>query len=448
MPHNINSIIDKVSTSDPQNSRAWFKDLKLAGFNGGLMQIDCPDETTAMFLEENCKSSFIRAAQSVTGRLVSVEFIINGKPEKSFTSVQPAKKKSTFPATDDQDIPYRLHPDLIFDNFVVGSCNRLAHASCVAVSASPGNTYNPLFLHGSVGLGKTHLLHAVCYDVLKRNPNAKVRFLTCEEFVNRFIKAISENNLPQFQARFRNVDVLIIDDVQFLRNREGSQEEFFHTFNALYDGRKQIILSADCSPEEIEALEERLISRFKWGLVARIDPPEHETRVAIVRKKAALRGFDMPEEIAELIGAEIQSNIRELEGAITSMYAMAKATGEELTVELAQNVLGCKPKKQKVSIELADVLEATAKYHKVRIADIKGKARHKSIILPRQMSMHLARKLTTLSLEEIGAGIGKRDHTTVMHSIDKIEKLCSQDEALRKQRDELVEMITESRQLA
>jgi chromosomal replication initiator protein len=428
-PDNINSIIEKVKSSDPQNSRAWFNKLKLAGFEGGLMRIDCPDKTTAVFLEENCKGSFIRAAQTVTGRLVTVEFIVNGNIEKAAPLPPKAAVAKTAVAVG-EDVPYRLHPDLIFDNFVIGSCNRLAHASCVAVSASPGNTYNPLFLHGSVGLGKTHLLHAVCYDILQKEPDAQVRFLTCEEFVNRFIKALSENSLPQFQEKFRNVDVLIIDDVQFLRNREGSQEEFFHTFNALYDGRKQIILSADCSPEEIEALEERLVSRFKWGLVARIDAPAHETRVAIVRKKAALRGFDIPDEIAEFIASKISTNIRELEGAITSIYAMARATGEKLTLELAQNVLGYEPEIKQDNLDLSSILDAVAKYYKVRIADIKGKARHKSIIIPRQMCMYLARKHTPMSLEEIGANIGRRDHTTVMHSIEKIEQMLNSDDGL------------------
>ena len=435
-PNNITSIIEKVKASDPQNSRAWFSKLKSAGFEGGLLRIDCPDKTTAVFLEENCKNSFIRAAQAVTGHLVSVEFIANGgQSSQAKTIIEQGFSSSTTIQND--DIPYKLHPDLVFDNFVVGSCNRLAHASCVAVSSSPGNTYNPLFLHGSVGLGKTHLLHAVCYDVLQNNPNAKVRFLTCEEFVNRFIKALSENSLPEFQQKFRNVDVLIIDDVQFLRNREGSQEEFFHTFNSLYDGRKQIILSADCSPEDIEDLEERLVSRFKWGLVARIDSPSHETRVAILQKKAALRSFAIPDDIAEFIASRITSNIRELEGAITSIYAMSKATGEDMTLSLAQNILGLASSPQSDSIDIGNILEVVAKFYKVRIMDIKGKARHKSIILPRQVSMYLARRLTPLSLEEIGATIGRRDHTTVMHSIEKIERLAEKDTNLAKQLEEL-----------
>jgi len=407
------------------------------------MRIECPDKTTAGYLEENCKTSFIRAAQSITGRLVSVEFISNDNTLTPTGNNSKSAAKKTSARQDDvtDDVPYRLHPDLIFDNFVVGSCNRLAHASCVAVSASPGNTYNPLFLHGSVGLGKTHLLHAICCDIIRKNPDAQVRFLTCEQFVNLFIKAISENNLPGFQQKFRNVDILIIDDVQFLRNREGSQEEFFHTFNALYDGRKQIVLSADCSPDEIADLQERLVSRFKWGLVARIDAPAHETREAIVRKKAALRGFVIPDEIAQFIATKITSNTRELEGAITSIYAMAQATGEPVTLELARNLLGYEQSPQKQSVDFTTIVDAVAKYYKVRLADIKGKGRHKSIIVPRQICMYLARKLTPMSLEEIGVNIGRRDHTTVMHSIDKIDLLTRDDKVIKKQVDEIVTLI-------
>ncbi len=441
-PENINSILEKVKASDPKNCRAWFNQLRLAGFEGGLMRIDCPDKTTARYLEENCKSAFIRAAQSVTGRLVTVEFIGRENDYASVSGEKPAARRTSARQDDvTEDVPYRLHPDLIFDNFVVGSCNRLAHASCVAVSASPGNTYNPLFLHGSVGLGKTHLLHAVCCDIIRKNSAAQVRFLTCEEFVNRFIKAISENNLPGFQHTFRNIDILIIDDVQFLRNREGSQEEFFHTFNALYDGRKQIILSADCSPDEIADLQERLVSRFKWGLVARIDAPAHETRAAIVRKKAALRGLTIPDEIPEFVASRITSNIRELEGAITSIYAMAQATGEPVTLELAKSVLGFEPSPQKQSVDFTTIVDAVSKYYKVRLADIKGKGRHKSIIVPRQVCMYLARQMTTLSLEEIGVNVGRRDHTTVMHSIDKIYTLTRDDKVIKKQVEELTALI-------
>ncbi len=222
---------------------------------------------------------------------------------------------------------------------MVGPSNRLAHASCVAVSHSLGNTYNPLFIYGNSGLGKTHLLQAICFEAQRKLNGAVIQFLSCEEFVNRFIRAIEEGNLAGFQSQFRTVDMLVIDDVQFLREREQSQEEFFHTFNALYNNGKQIILSADSPPGQIPSLEERLISRFNWGLVARIDPPSYETRVAIVQKKAHLRGLTISDEIAEYIARKVQANIRELEGALTTIYAVATTTGKKITLELAQTAL-------------------------------------------------------------------------------------------------------------
>ena len=258
----------------------------------------------------NCKANFTRIAQQITGHLVSVDFLIGSGAE----SEQTVEALPPGPA---------LHPDYTFDNFVVGPSNRLAHASCVAVSQSLGTTYNPLFLYGNAGLGKTHLLHAVCHEIRHRSAGASIQLLSCEEFVNRFIRAIEQGNMAGFHSQFRTVDALVIDDVQFLREREQSQEEFFHTFNALYNNGRQIILSADSPPAEIPSLEDRLVSRFNWGLVARIDPPSYETRVAIVQKKAHLRGLQVGDEIAEYIARQVQANIRELEGALTTIYALA-----------------------------------------------------------------------------------------------------------------------------
>ncbi len=233
----------------------------------------------------------------------------------------------------------KLHPDYTFDNFVVGPSNRLAHASCVSVSQSPGDTYNPLFLYGPDGCGKTHLLHAVCHEIHKEFPDLAIQHLNAEEYVARFIRAIDQRKLSAFRSQFRTVDVLLIDDVQFLREREQSQEEFFHTFNALYNNGKQIILSADSPPGKISLLEDRIISRFNWGLVTRIDPPIYETRVAIVQKKAHIRGISISDEITEYIARKVHANIRELEGALTTIYAVSTTTGKPITLELAQAVL-------------------------------------------------------------------------------------------------------------
>ena len=338
----------------------------------------------------------------------------------------------------------RLHPDYTFENFVVGPSNRLVHASCVAVSQSPASTYNPLFIYGNSGLGKTHLLHAVCSDTGVHFPNAIIQLLSCEDFVNRFIRAIEEGNLTSFHNQFRTVDMLVIDDIQFLRKRQQSQEEFFHTFNALYNNGKQIILSADSAPGEIASLEERLISRFNWGLVARIDPPGYETRVAIVQKKAHLRDLDISEEVAEYIARKVQANIRELEGALTTIYAMSVTSGKEITLELAQKAIKGQNESTVRHISITDIIEVVTDHFGVRLGYLQSKRRSQSITLPRQICMYLARNLTRHSLEEIGGHLGGRDHTTVMHACSKIDLARRSDPQMNATLQQLSRQITES----
>ncbi|TFG48738.1 MAG: chromosomal replication initiator protein DnaA [Candidatus Brocadiia bacterium] len=424
-------VVARARALDPVNSRKWFERLTIVHFDGGSLNIGCTDETIVQYLQDNCRNSFMHAAQQVTGHLVGVEFSVCEKPD----SVRPKRKNL---------MDLKLHPDYTFENFVVGPCNRLAHASCIAVSQSPGNTYNPLFLYGSSGLGKTHLLHAVCCEAQEKLDGGVIQFLNCEDFVNRFIRAIEQGNLAGFQSQFRSVDVLIIDDVQFLREREQSQEEFFHTFNALYNNGKQIIRSADCSPGKIPSLEERLISRFNWGLVTRIDPPSHDTRVAIVQKKAHLRDLDISEEVAEYIAREVQTNIRELEGALTTIYAIAMTTNEPITIELARNALAGQIKSKTKHISITDIIEAVTSHFDVRLADIQSKKRSQSITEPRQICMYLARNLTNHSLEEIGGHLGGRDHTTVMHACGKIGQAVEDDLKMQTLLEELTRQITQA----
>jgi chromosomal replication initiator protein len=384
-------------------------------------------------LRDNCKSSFTRAAQQTTGHLVTIDFSVD-QDEKS-----PRRSRRS-------GTGLKLHPDYTFDNFVVGPSNRLAHASCVAVSQSPGNTYNPLFLYGNSGLGKTHLLHAICCEAGQKIDEAVIQLLSCEDFVNRFIRAIEKGNLAGFQSQFRTVDTLVIDDIQFLREREQSQEEFFHTFNALYNNGKQIILSADSPPGKIPSLEERLISRFNWGLVARIDPPSYETRVAIVQKKAHLRGLNISDEIAEYIARKVHANIRELEGALTSLYAVATTTGKKITLELAKRALEGQIKSAAKIISITDIIEVVTSHFDVRLADLQSKKRSQSITEPRQICMYLARRLTKHSLEEIGGHLGGRDHTTVMHACSKIGKSEHSDPQMHALLAELTKQITQTSQ--
>jgi len=458
-------IIDRTKTLDPANARKWFDSLTVLHLNGGSLGIGCPDEATVQFLQDNCKSSFTRAAQQITGHLIAVDFSVDAHEKVDSSSrrfesgteeaVLQKKHGSTAglrrasPGRELSEVkirPLKLHPDYTFDNFVVGPSNRLAHASCVAVSQSPGNTYNPLFIYGNSGLGKTHLLHAVCFEAQRKSNGAVIQFLSCEDFVNRFIRAIEEGNLSGFQSQFRTVDMLVIDDVQFLREREHSQEEFFHTFNALYNNGKQIILSADSPPVKIPSLEARLISRFNWGLVTRIDPPSYETRVAIVQKKAHLRGLDICDEIAEYIARKVHANIRELEGALTTIYAVATTTDKVIDLELAQRALEGQIKAAARHISITDIIEVVTSHFDVRLADLQSKKRSQSITEPRQICMYLARNLTKHSLEEIGGHLGGRDHTTVMHACSKIGQAEKSDPQMHLLLGELTKQITQTPQ--
>jgi len=431
----FSDILDRARSIDPVNTRRWFDKLNVAQLDGGSLIIGCPDDATAQFLRDNCRTSFLRASQQVTGHLVTVDFVIDDKDKIGLHSPSPEP---------DVTIGFKQNPDYTFDSFVVGPSNRLAHASCIAISQSPGNTYNPLFLYGSSGLGKTHLLHAVCSETRNKYNGAVIQFLSCEDFVNRFIRAIEQGNLAGFQSQFRTVDTLVIDDVQFLSEREQSQEEFFHTFNALYNSGKQILLSADCAPNEIPALEKRLISRFNWGLVARVDPPSYETRAAIIQKKAHLRGLNLSEEISEYIAKRIYANIRELEGALTTIYAVSMTSNEPITLELAKFALEGQVAAAIRHISITDIIDVVTGYYDVRLTDLQSKKRSQSITMPRQICMYLARNLTKHSLEEIGGHLGGRDHTTVMHACSKIADIEKTDDKMKNLLLDLTKKITEN----
>ena len=436
-------ILERAKALDPANTRKWFEKLTVRHLDGGSLVVGCPDIATVQFLRDNCRSNFTRAAQHVTGHLITVDFSSDAYGKLNTRS---AESEAGLNDTGVQERPeagdLKLHPDYTFDSFVVGPSNRLAHASCIAVSQSPGNTYNPLFVYGNSGLGKTHLLHAVCFEIQRTSENAAIQLLSCENFVNKFIRAIEEGNLAGFQKQFRTVDALVIDDIQFLREREHSQEEFFHTFNALYNNGRQIILSADSPPGKIPSLEERLISRFNWGLVARIDPPSYETRVAIVQKKAHLRGLDISDEIAGYIARKVHANIRELEGALTTIYAVSTTTDQPIDMELAQMALEGQIAATARHISITDIIEVVTGYFDVRLADLQSKRRSQSITEPRQICMYLARSLTRHSLEEIGGHLGGRDHTTVMHACNKITQAKDAEPRMSALLEDLTKQIT------
>jgi chromosomal replication initiator protein len=325
---------------------------------------------------------------------------------------------------------------------VTGPCNRLPHAASVAVAEQPGKAYNPLFIHGGVGLGKTHLLQAVCQKVLERTSDARILYLSCDSFINQFITAVETGDMNQFRFRYRQVDVLVIDDIHFLAGRDRTQEEFFHTFNTLYQNHKQIILSADCPPSEIPELEERLISRFNWGLVARIEKPCYETRVAILQKKARMRGLTLADEVVCYVAGKVENNTRELEGAITKLQGMGLLNHGEINLELAKAALGdiASPEQKRITVQ--QILDAVTKYYNVRLSDLQSKKRHKSIAFPRQVCMYLARKHTRYSLEEIGGYFGGRDHTTVLHAVRTVTSDMNEDPEINRQLAQVEEQLT------
>lgn len=319
-----------------------------------------------------------------------------------------------------------LNPDYDFANFVVGPGNRLSHAAALAVAANPGRAYNPYFVHGGVGMGKTHLLQAMCLRIMAQHraaglPLPTIYYTSCEGFMTQFMDAVQAGHMAQFRYKFRHVDVLVIDDIHFLAKRERSQEEFFHTFNSLYQSHKQIVLSSDAAPSEIPDLEERLVSRFNSGLVTRIDPPCYETRVEILKTKSLLRGLQLPEDVACFVAARIDTNIRELEGAIVKLQVLAQVEKRPVDLDMARQAIGPGIDKPEPTVQIQTIINAVTDFYTVKVTDLQGKRRQRSIALPRQLCMFLARRHTRFSLEEIGGHFGGRDHTTVMHAVKTIE---------------------------
>ena len=345
----------------------------------------------------------------------------------------------------ENELARNLNPKYVFDSFVVGNSNRMAHAASLAVAESPAQAYNPLFLYGNSGLGKTHLMHSIGHFILDRNPQAKVLYVTSETFTNELINSIQNNKNEEFRNKYRNIDVLMIDDIQFISKKEGTQEEFFHTFNALYESNKQIIMSSDRPPKEIKTLEDRLRSRFEWGLIADVQPPDYETRIAILKKKAERDNLTVPDDVMAYIAKNIASNIRELEGALTRIVAFATLTNQDISIALAENSLKDIFSENSATPLTPELIQqVVAEYYNIRVEDIQGSKKPKNIAFPRQVSMYLCRKLLDISLPKIGESFGGRDHTTVIYAISKIEKQLESDEGLQKTVHALEKEIKES----
>ncbi|HRI02523.1 MAG TPA: chromosomal replication initiator protein DnaA [Pyrinomonadaceae bacterium] len=335
-----------------------------------------------------------------------------------------------------------LNPKYTFEKFVVGSCNQFAHAAAKATAESPGTTYNPLFIYGGVGLGKTHLMHAIGHSIKLRSPHMRVSYITSERFMNELINAIRFNKTPAFRDKYRSIDVLLMDDVQFMAGKERTQEEFFHTFNTLHNGQKQIIVTSDCPPREIPTLEERLHSRFEWGLIADLEPPDLETKVAILKRKADMDGFELDNDIAHYIAGKVKSNVRELEGSLVRLVAIASLKGVPISKVLAQEAMkNILDSSRPAGVTMDRIARGVAAHYDLTVEEMKAKSNSRAIALPRQIAMYLCKQLTRHSFPEIGREFGGKHHTTVMHSVDKIETLCKDDRNFHRDVEELIDSI-------
>lgn len=464
----LEDVLAHIRNEHPTVARRWFDQLEPLGFSAGAFGVRAQSELHRDYLRRNGLDAFNDAIRSVTGQLVAVRMLgPDDHWESANTNERSTQKKAKLAQTNgsansqaepkpkqragtndhanasamrserawlerDESLP--INPEFGFDQFVIGPNNQMAHAAAVAVADNPGHAYNPLFIHGGVGLGKTHLLQAICLNIKQHQPDITMHYVSCDGFMTQFMNAVQSGRMVEFRHTFRDVDLLVIDDIHFLAKRDRTQEEFFHTFNALYQGNKQIVLSSDAPPEEIPDLEERLVSRFLWGLVVKVDKPGFETRVEILKRKADERGLDLPDSVATEIAHHIDSNIRELEGAITKLQIFSNIKKCKIDLNLTRDALGeefaSSVASAGVGISIDQIISEVSGFYHIKRTDLLGKRRHKSIAHPRQIGMYLARQQTKHSLEEVGAHFGGRDHTTVMHAVRTISRKCKEDQEL------------------
>ena len=432
-------LLDAVASKlAPAVIDQWIRPCRLLAIEGDHLKIGAPNPFSRDWLIQHHLQTLQQAAQSVVGGQPRLTIVVDERAAEP----APADTPPPLAARPGGGSTEGLNPRYTFDTFVVGSSNQFAQAACQAVAELPSKAYNPLFIYGGVGLGKTHLLHAVGHQSAKLFPGMVVVYITSERFTNELINAIRYDRTAEFRSRYRNIDLLLIDDVQFISGKERTQEEFFHTFNTLYESRKQIIVSSDSPPKDIPEIEERLRSRFEWGLIADIQPPDFETRVAILKKKAALERVRLADDVAYLIASRVKSNIRELEGSLTRMIAFCALTGREMSVDLTQEVLGELWGEEEKVITIEQIQRKVSETFGIKLSDLKAKNRTKAVAFPRQIAMYLARQLTHASLAEVGRAFGGKDHTTVLHAVDKIQVLLQEDPKLRKTIDALIQGIT------
>ena len=426
-------VLARIETKVNQHIYAtWFKPTTFVADTGNFLHVRVPNTLFSNWLTKHYSVVLEEALSEVNRRGCSVSFVTE---DADLTAVgDPAPMSSETSAAELRgsldELPSTtpgLAPRYSFDAFIVGPSNQFAHAACRAVAESPSRSYNPLFIYGGVGLGKTHLMHAIGHYVLTHLQTLKLTYISSERFMNEMINAVRYDRILDFRERYRSVDVLLVDDIQFIAGKEGTQNEFFHTFNALYDSQKQIVISSDCPPHEIPSLEERLRSRFEWGLIADIQPPDLETKVAILKKKAETEGIPLPDNVAIYIAGKIKSNIRELEGSLIRLIAYASLTGREISLPLAQEVLRNVLQHDDRAVTIEIIQKFVSDYYQLKLAELKSRNNSKSVAMPRQIAMYLCKSLTSASLPEIGRSFGGKHHSTVIHSIRKIEDLRQRD---------------------
>jgi chromosomal replication initiator protein len=408
-----------------QNFEAWIKPLHFESRTKNEIRLDVPNKFFRDWLSEHFLELIEQVAGSIAHHPVKVCLNVN----QQLPSEPPAEKieRKEEREKDKQHRANNLIAKYTFENFVVGASNQFAHAASMAVANQPGDHYNPLFIYGGVGLGKTHLVNAIGHKAATKRPALKVLYLSSESFMNELITSLRRDKMDEFKTKFRNIDILILDDVQFIAGKERTQEEFFHTFNSLYDSHKQIVITSDKFPKEIPGLEDRLRNRFEWGLIADIQPPDMETRVAILQKKAETEGFQLPHDVAIFIASNIDSNVRELEGSLTRLGAFASLTKSPVTVELTKEVLHNTLKGTRKDVTVENIQRTICEYFEIKLGDLKAKRRTQNIALPRQVAMYLCRKHTGTSYPAIGSMFGGRDHSTVIHASKTIEKKIKED---------------------
>ncbi len=404
----------------------WFKPTAFVSDETGSIRVRVPNALFSDWLTKHYAAVLAEALGEVERPESQVLFVTEeSKPVVEAPVATPPPPVEAI--ADDDQAQGGLGPRYSFDTFIVGPSNQFAHAACRAVAEAPSRSYNPLFIYGGVGLGKTHLMHAIGHYVLHHLKSLKLTYISSERFMNEMINAVRYDRVLDFRERYRSVDVLLVDDIQFLAGKEGTQTEFFHTFNALYDSQKQIVISSDCPPHEIPSLEERLRSRFEWGLIADIQPPDLETKVAILKRKAEAEGVPLPDNVAIYIAGKIKSNIRELEGSLIRLIAYASLTGREISLQLTQDVLRNVLQHDDRAITIEIIQKHVADYYQLKLSELKSRNNSKSVALPRQIAMYLCKSLTNASLPEIGKSFGGKHHSTVIHSIRKIEDLRQRD---------------------